>query len=78
MALFKYVLNLNNKICTEIFNHLIHNNFKKNSKRFIREIDSICNSLEINKLNLITDIQSIITKFKKMTICTLNKILKTS
>ena len=38
--------------------------FKKNSKSFMREIDSICNSLEINKLNLITDIQSIITKFK--------------
>jgi hypothetical protein len=60
-----FVKNLkNNKICTEIFNHLIHNNFKKNSKSFIREIDSICNNLEINKLNLITDIQSIITKFK--------------
>ena len=55
MALFKYVLNLNNKICTEIFNHLIHNNFKKNSKSFIRQID---------KLNLVTDIQSPITKFK--------------
>ena len=46
------------------FNHIIHNNFKKNSKSFIREIDSICNNLEINKLNLIADIQSIITKFK--------------
>ena len=46
------------------FNHIIHNNFKKNSKSFIRDIDTICNSLEINNLNLITDIQTIITKFK--------------
>jgi hypothetical protein len=43
---------------------LIHNNCKKNSKSFIREIGAIFISLEINKVNLITDIQSIITKFK--------------
>jgi hypothetical protein len=45
-----FVKNLkNNKICTEIFNHLIHNNFKTNSKNFIREIDSICNNFIRNQ-----------------------------
>ena len=35
---------------------------KKNSKSFVKEIDAICNRLNINKYKLITDIQ--ISKFK--------------
>ena len=60
-----FVKNLkNSKICTEIFNHLINNDYKKNSKSFIKEIGAIFNRLDINKFNLITDIQFTIDKFK--------------
>jgi hypothetical protein len=48
----------NSKICSEIFNHLIHNNYKKNTKSFIKEVDNICSRLEINKFNLTKDIQN--------------------
>ena len=39
-------------------------NNDKDSKSFIKEIDAICNHLDINKFNLITDIQFTINKFK--------------
>jgi hypothetical protein len=61
-----FVKNLkNSKICSEIFNHLINNNYKKNTKSFIKEVDSICSRLEIDKFNLTKDIQYIINNFKE-------------
>ena len=65
-----FVKNLkNSKICTVIFIHLINSDYKKNSKSFIKEIDTICNRLDINKFNLITDIQFTINKFKDYNLC---------
>ena len=47
-----FVKNLRNcKICYEIFNHLFGNNYKKNTKSFIKEIDNICSRMDIEKFN---------------------------
>ena len=54
----------NSKICYEIFNHLNGNNYKKNKKSFINEIDNICSRMDIDKFNLMEDIQNIINNFK--------------
>jgi hypothetical protein len=60
-----FVKNLkNSKIWSEIFNHLVNNNYKKNTKSFIKEVDSICSRLEIDKFNLTKDIQYIINNLK--------------
>ncbi len=54
----------NNKIWSEIFNHVVNNNYKKNTKSFIKEVDSICSRLEIDKFTLTKDIQYIINNLK--------------
>ena len=61
-----FIKNLkNSRICSEIFIYLINNNYSTNTKSIIKEIDSLCNRLDINKFSLLDDIQSIIKSYKE-------------
>ena len=61
-----FIKNLkNSRICSKIFSYLINNNYSSNTKSIIKEIDSLCSRLDINKFSLLDDIQSIIKSYKK-------------
>jgi hypothetical protein len=53
------------KIVKSVQKSSINNNYKKNTKSFVKEVDSICSRLEIDKFNLSKDIQYIINNFKE-------------
>ena len=61
-----FVKNLkNNKICERIFNHLLANNHKNNTKSFIKDFSIICNNLNLRSSEVISNINTIIKDFKE-------------
>ena len=61
-----FVKNLiNKKICERIFNHLLANNHKNNTKSFIKDFSIICNNLNLRSSDVISNINTIIKDFKE-------------
>jgi hypothetical protein len=52
------------KICNDIFNYLLNQNYKNNTKSFIKEFKSLCTRLNLSCIEVFENINEIVKKFK--------------
>jgi hypothetical protein len=63
-----FIKNLkNNTICSRIFDYLLISNYKSNTMSFIKDFDTICDSLDLDEDYIIKNINQVLLKFKQNT-----------
>jgi hypothetical protein len=56
-----------NTICSRIFDCLLISNYKSNTMSFIKDFDTICDSLDLDEDYIIKNINQVLLKFKQNT-----------